>query len=145
MDSLLRLLFIDGIAIAISSWSLTSRVYVPFLKKYVLYPVFILLSPTYNINQLLLLNTFSSPRSFLLISSIFLSFDHWIFFHLLINLYLSFWLFLVPSRMLWMLVTMNKWMTCATRFGNNNAGNNFFKNMFCVQWNDCDLGDTVSG
>ena len=115
-----------------SSWSLTSRIYVPFLKKYILYPAFILLSPTYNINQLLLLNTFSFPRSFLLISSIFLSFDNWIFFHLLINLYLSFWLFLVPSRMLWMLVAMNKWMICAIRFGNNNVGNNFFKNMFSV-------------
>ena len=44
----------------------------------------------------------------LLIKSISLFFDTWIFCHLLANLFPSFWLFLVLFWMLWMLVTIHK-------------------------------------
>ena len=47
-------------------------------------------------------------QTFLLISSISLWFDSWIFCHLLANLFLSFWLFLALFWMLWMLITANK-------------------------------------
>ena len=45
------------------------------------------------------------------LSTLFLSvltLEHWIFRHLLANLFPSFWLFLVLFRMLWMLVIVNK-------------------------------------
>ena len=85
--------------------------------------VFILLSPTYSIYQFL-------PQAFLFISLISLSFDSWIFCHLLPNLFLSFWLFLVLSWMLLMLVTMSNRISCATRLWNKNLGNIFFENIF---------------
>ena len=61
-------------------------------------------------NQLPNLNIFSFlfPQTFLLINSISLCFDPWIFCHPLANLFPSFWLFLVLFWMLWMLVTVFK-------------------------------------
>ena len=61
-------------------------------------------------NQLLNLNIFCSlfPQMFLLINSISLCFDPWIFCHPLSNSFPRFWLFLVLFWMLWMLVTVHK-------------------------------------
>ena len=52
--------------------------------------------------------TFFFLQTFLLINSISLCFDPWIFCHPLTNLLPSFWLFLVLFWVLWMLVTMFK-------------------------------------
>ena len=42
---------------------------------------------------------------------------------------------------LWILVTVNKRMSCATRIESKNLANNFYGNIFQpVQWNESDLG-----
>ena len=61
-------------------------------------------------------------QTFLLINSISLCFDPWIFCHPLTNLFLSFLLFLV---LLWML-------SYATRITNNDFRNNFKEKLFSV-------------
>ena len=55
------------------------------------------ITSTWSINQFILLNTFPFlfSQTFLVISSIFFSFDSWIFCHLLANVFPSLWLFLV--------------------------------------------------
>ena len=65
---------------------------------------------TWSSNQLLNLNVFSLLffQTFLVINSIPLYFDPWIFCHPLANLFPSFWLFCVLFWMLWMLVTVHK-------------------------------------
>ena len=65
---------------------------------------------TWSSNWLLNLNIFSFlfPQAFLLINSISLCFNPWIFSHLQANLFPSFWLFLVLFWVLWMLVTVYK-------------------------------------
>ena len=65
---------------------------------------------TWSSDQLLNLNIFSFLflQTFLLINSISLYFDPWIFSHPLANLFPSFWLFLVLFWILWMLVTVFK-------------------------------------
>ena len=63
---------------------------------------------TWSSNQLIWTSSLSSD--FLLINSISLCFDSWIFYHPLTSwlTFSSFWLFLVLFWMLWMLVTMFK-------------------------------------
>ena len=64
---------------------------------------------TWSSNQLLNLNiSYLFPQTFLLINSISLCFDPWIFCHPLANLFPSFCLFVVILWMLWMLVTVYK-------------------------------------
>ena len=63
---------------------------------------------TWSSNQLLNLNIFSYlfSQTFFFINSI--SLYPWIFYHPLVNLFPSFWLFFVLFWMLWMLLTMYK-------------------------------------
>ena len=65
---------------------------------------------TWSNNQFIFLNIFSFLflQTFLLISSISLCFDYWIFCCLLANLFPIVWLFLVLFWMLWILVTVHK-------------------------------------
>ena len=85
------------------------NVSIHFLMAHVLQQQF-LYCFTWSSNQLFILNIFSFLflQTFLLINSISLSFDPWIFSHLLGNLFRSFWQFLMLFWMLRMLITMHK-------------------------------------
>ena len=91
----------------------------PVKYSYVFWSTVFILLP-----HIISMNLFSwKPFLFLrhfYLSGWFLPFDSWIFFHLLPNLLTCFWLFLVLSRMLSMLVAVNKRISCATRVKNNN-------------------------
>ena len=75
-------------------------------------------------------------------SLISLLFDSWIFFfcHLLLTCLKFPVVSCASTGFLWILVTVNKRMSCATLIENNLA-NNFYGNIFQrLQWNESDLG-----
>ena len=102
-------LFVDG-RYQGTSWLSTSKMYVgiDFLLSHVLQEQF-LYCLTWSRNQFLSLNiSFLFLQTLLVINSISLYFDYWIFGYLLPNLFLRFWLFLVLCWLLWMLFTLRK-------------------------------------